>query len=66
MFYLERGIASGVDEIAELFGDVSSTVRRVSHDYEYVNYVVNGDAVVVEGRVPARRPTASSGDPTDA
>ena len=49
VFYPKWGIASGVDEIEQLFGDVGSTVTSMSHDYEYFNYVVTGDTVVVEG-----------------
>ena len=49
VFYPKWGVASGVDEIGELFGDVGSTVTSMSHDYEYFNYIVNGDTVVVEG-----------------
>ena len=49
VFYPKWGVASGVDEIEQLFGDVGSTVTSMSHDYEYFNYVVNGGTVVVEG-----------------
>ena len=49
VFYPKWGVASGIDEIEELFGDVGSTVMSMSHDYEYFNYVVNDDTVVVEG-----------------
>ena len=49
VFYPKWGVASGVDEIEQLFADVGSTVTRMSHDYEYFNYAVDGDTVVVEG-----------------
>lgn len=49
VFYPKWGTATGHDEIGEMFGDVGSTVNQMSHDYEYFNYVTDGDVVVVEG-----------------
>lgn len=49
VFYPKWGIATGREEIEELFGDVAGTVDAMSHDYEYFNYVVDGATVVVEG-----------------
>ncbi|QLG28201.1 nuclear transport factor 2 family protein [Halorarum halophilum] len=49
VFYPKWGVATGTDEIGELFGDVGGTVTSMAHDYEYFNYVVDGDTVVVEG-----------------
>jgi len=49
VFYPKWGIATGLDEIGELFGDVAELVASMSHDYETFNYVIDGDTVVVEG-----------------
>lgn len=49
VFYPKWGIATGHDEIGEMFGDVGSLVTAMSHDYETFNYVIDGDTVVVEG-----------------
>lgn len=49
VFYPKWGTATGREEIEELFGDVGATVTSMAHDYEYFNYVVNGDVIVVEG-----------------
>jgi ketosteroid isomerase-like protein len=49
VFYPKWGIATGVDEIGTLFGDVAELVTSMSHDYETFNYVIDGDVVVVEG-----------------
>ena len=49
VFYPKWGVATGHDEIDDLFGDVGSTVNGMAHDYETFNYVVDGDVVVVEG-----------------
>jgi ketosteroid isomerase-like protein len=49
VFYPKWGVATGHDEIGEMFGDVGSLVSAMNHDYEYFNYVVDGDTVVVEG-----------------
>ncbi|MFU1783285.1 nuclear transport factor 2 family protein [Haloarcula japonica] len=49
VFYPKWGIATGHDEIGEMFGDVGTLVSSMSHDYETFNYVIDGDTVVVEG-----------------
>lgn len=49
VFYPKWGVATGHDEIGQMFGDVATGVTSMSHDYEYFNYVVDGDTVVVEG-----------------
>ncbi|MCD2201680.1 nuclear transport factor 2 family protein [Halobacterium sp. KA-4] len=49
VYYPKWGVATGTDEIAELFGDVAETVTAMSHDYTYFNYIINDDLVVVEG-----------------
>lgn len=49
VFYPKWGVATGVDEIAELFGDVAEMVTAMQHDYEYFNWVIDDSTVVVEG-----------------
>lgn len=49
VFYPKWGIATGRDEIGEMFGDVGELVTSMSHNYETFNYVIDGDTVVVEG-----------------
>lgn len=49
VFYPKWGVATGHGEIGDLFGDVGGLVSGMSHDYETLNYVVDGDTVVVEG-----------------
>lgn len=49
LFYPKWGIATGREEIGELFSDVGGIVTSMSHDYETFNYVIDGDIVVVEG-----------------
>jgi len=49
VFYPKWGIATGHEEIGEMFGDVGGLVTSMAHDYETFNYVINGDTVVVEG-----------------
>jgi len=44
------GLASGKDEIGQLFGDVGGTINSITHDYAAFNYVFSGsDVLVVEG-----------------
>lgn len=49
VFFPKWGVAYGHDEIGEMFGDLGKIVNGLSHDYEYFNYVTDGDTVVVEG-----------------
>lgn len=49
VYYPKWGVATGHEEIGEMFGDVGGLVSAMSHDYEYFNYVLDGDTVVVEG-----------------
>ena len=49
VFYPKWGVATGRDEIGEMFGDVGGLVTAMNHDYETFNYVISGDTVVVEG-----------------
>lgn len=49
VYFPKWGVASGRTEIEKLFGDVGSTLSSIEHHYEYFNYVINDDVVVVEG-----------------
>lgn len=49
VFYPKWGIATGHDEIKEMFADVGSMVNFMSHNYECFNYLIKEDVVVVEG-----------------
>lgn len=49
VYFPKWGVATGHDEIGDLFGGVGKLVNELSHDYEYFNYVFDGDIVVVEG-----------------
>ena len=49
VYFPKWGVATGTDEIGQLFSDLGSIVNALSHDYAYFNYVVDGDTVVVEG-----------------
>ena len=49
VFYPKWGVATGHEEIEQLFSDVDGTVNAMAHDYEYFNYITNGPTVVVEG-----------------
>jgi ketosteroid isomerase-like protein len=43
------GVANGREEIAQLYGDVGTMISSIQHHYDYFNYVIQGDTVVVEG-----------------
>jgi hypothetical protein len=49
VFFPKWGVAKDKEEIEKLFGDVGSTLSSIEHHYEYFNYVIVGDMVVVEG-----------------
>ena len=49
VYFPKWGVATGTDEIGQLFGDLGSIVNMLAHDYAYFNYIVDGDTVVVEG-----------------
>lgn len=49
VYFPKWGIADGRVEIGNLFGGVASLLSSIHHHYDYFNYVVQGDAVVVEG-----------------
>jgi ketosteroid isomerase-like protein len=49
VYFPKWGVAEGKGEIEKLFGDVGSTLSSIEHHYEYFNYMIVDDTVVVEG-----------------
>lgn len=49
VYYPKWGEAHGKEEIARLFADVAQLFSSIDHAPEYLNYVIDGDLVVVEG-----------------
>lgn len=60
VYFPKWGIATGTEEIEQLFTDLGSIVNALSHDYAYFNYGFDGDMVVVEGTS-----TGEAGDGTE-
>ena len=54
MYFPKCGLANGLDEIKQVFGNVASIVSAVTHDYAYLNFIHQGDTVVVEGTSSGR------------
>lgn len=57
LYFPKWGLANGLAEIEKLFSDVAAILKAIRHDYAYLNYIIQGDLVVVEG--------TSSGSLTD-
>ncbi|MEY7851655.1 nuclear transport factor 2 family protein [Natrarchaeobius sp. A-rgal3] len=49
VYFPKWGVATGIEEIEEMFADVAETANAMSHDYATFNYVVDDETVVVEG-----------------
>lgn len=49
LYFLKWGIANGIEEMKKLGFDIGPTLRSITHDYAYFNYIIQGDMVVVEG-----------------
>lgn len=60
VYFPKWGIATGIEEIEQLFSDLGSIVNALSHDYAYFNYGFDSDMVVVEGTS-----TGEAGDGTE-
>jgi hypothetical protein len=44
------GLATGKEQIGQLFGDVGATIKSILHHYSYLNWVFSGtDTIVAEG-----------------
>ena len=49
VYFPKWGVANGRAEIDKLFQDVGSTLSSIKHHYEYFNYMIKDDVIVVEG-----------------
>ena len=49
VYFPKWGLATGRREFEQLFADLGSILKSISHDYAYFNYIMQGDSVVVEG-----------------
>ena len=49
VYFPKWGLATGRREFEQLFADLASILKSISHDYAYFNYILQGDHVVVEG-----------------
>jgi hypothetical protein len=49
VYFPKWGLATGRREFERLFADLAATLKSISHDYAYFNYIVQGDQLVVEG-----------------
>lgn len=54
VYFPKCPLADGHDEIGALFGKIGSIVASVTHDYAYLNFVGQGDTLVVEGTSSGR------------
>lgn len=50
VYFPKWGLATGKDEIGQLFGDVGGTIESILHHYSHFNWIFSGsDMVVAEG-----------------
>jgi ketosteroid isomerase-like protein len=50
VWFPKWGLATGIEEIGYLFGDVGSTIMSIAHDCDSITWVTNGsDLIVAEG-----------------
>ena len=49
VYFPKWGLANGRAEFEKMFSDLGSILSAIRHDYAYLNYIVQGDHVVVEG-----------------
>lgn len=54
VYFPKWGIARGVKEIGQLFGDLMGILESISHDVIYPNIIQQGDMVVVESTTHGR------------
>jgi ketosteroid isomerase-like protein len=48
-FFPKWGVASGRDQILQMFADLGTILASLRHDYAHFNYHGEGDVLVVEG-----------------
>jgi hypothetical protein len=50
VYFPKWGVATGKDQIGQLFADIGGTIKAVAHHYSLFNWVFSGgDVIVVEG-----------------
>ena len=50
VYFPKWGLATGKEQIGQLFGDVGGTLKSIRHDYAYFNWIFSGsDMLVCEG-----------------
>ena len=50
MYFPKWGLASGKEEIGQLFGDVGGTLKSITHHFSHFNWIFSGsDVIVCEG-----------------
>lgn len=49
LYFPKWGAANGIEEMKTLGSDIGPTLKSITHDYAYFNYIIQGDMVVVEG-----------------
>jgi len=50
VYFPKWGIATGKEQIGQMFGDVGATIKSILHDYATFNFVMTGtDVFAVEG-----------------
>lgn len=54
VYFPKCPLATGTDAIRDLFTNVGAIVAAVAHDYAYLNFVGQGDTLVVEGTSSGR------------
>jgi ketosteroid isomerase-like protein len=54
LYFPKCPLANGIDEIEQTFKNVGGIIAAVRHDYAYLNFIHQGDTVVVEGTSSGR------------
>lgn len=49
VYFPKWGVATGKEQIGQLFGEVGGTIKHIEHHYSNFNWVFTGDVVVAEG-----------------
>ena len=50
VYFPKWGLATGKDQIGQMFGDVGGTIKQIVHHYSHFNWVFSGgDVIVAEG-----------------
>jgi ketosteroid isomerase-like protein len=54
LYFPKCPLANGINEIEQTFKNVGGIIAAVRHDYAYLNFIYQGDTVVVEGTSSGR------------